>query len=246
MNTSTQNAGRKRTTLIVALVACLVLAVGAGVFAWFSAQDTKTNTFVAGDGITEPDKKPDPGKPEGGGDGGDENVDENDHYIIETEWVDNSPIVPNSFVPKNPNVGIGEKSKPAYVFVDVKNNLGADTYFVLGANWEPVANKAEKYSDATFDASINKDRCYTSGLFVYVGSDPSTTAALLTPSGNGKDVYTGEVFDRVYTNADFEKLAESKTIEVKAFLAAATDEGDQLNTKFDEIQNEAIKWAGRQ
>lgn len=245
MNTSTQNTGRKRTTLIVALVACLVLAVGAGVFSWFSAQDTKTNTFVAGDGITEPDKKPDPGKPEGGGDGGDENTGADDHYIIETEWVDRSPIVPNSFVPKNPNVGIGAQSKPAYIFVDVKNSLGEGSYFVLGTNWEPVADKAEKYAGATFDASISKDRCYTSGLFVYVGPDPSTTAALLTPKGNGKDVYTGEVFNRVYTNADFKKLEGDKTIEVKAFLAAATDEGDQLNTKFDEIQTEAIKWAGR-
>ena len=58
MDTS-QNTGKKRTTLIVALVACLVLAVGAGVFAWFSTQDTKTNTFVANEGVIRPPVKPD-------------------------------------------------------------------------------------------------------------------------------------------------------------------------------------------
>lgn len=81
MNTSTQNTGRKRTTLTVVLIACLVLAVGAGVFAWFSAQDSKTNTFVQGNGVTEPEKKPDPTNPE---QGGNENNSDLDKWLVET------------------------------------------------------------------------------------------------------------------------------------------------------------------
>ncbi|MFR2950315.1 MAG: SipW-dependent-type signal peptide-containing protein [Collinsella intestinalis] len=47
-----KQTGRKRTGLVVALALCCILAVG-GVYAWFSAQDSKTNTFVQGNGVTE-------------------------------------------------------------------------------------------------------------------------------------------------------------------------------------------------
>ena len=138
MNTSTQNTGRKRTTLTVVLIACLVLAVGAGVFAWFSAQDSKTNTFVQGDGVTEPQKKPDPNNPQQGGEEPNEALDK---WLIETNWKDNSAIAADSIVAKNPNVGIGKDSKDAYVFLEVENNLGDGSYFVLGDNWAPVGGQ---------------------------------------------------------------------------------------------------------
>lgn len=253
MDTSTQNTGRKKTTLVVALVACLVLAVGAGVFAWFSAQDAKTNTFVAGDGITEPEKKPDPDKSEGGGEGGDQDIDPGDHFITETEWKDNSAITPGAIVPKNPNVGIGKDSKDAYVFVEVENNLGTDAYFVLGSKWAPVTGKATAYEGSKgYDATIsedNKKRCYTGGLFVYVGdskaADESGMAMLKSDTSKLKDMYTGEAFNRVYTNANF-KLDTSKTIEVKAYLAAASADGEDMTS--DTVKNQIIAkakdWAG--
>ena len=242
MDTS-QNTGKKRTTLIVALAACLVLAVGAGVFAWFSAQDTKTNTFVQGDGITEPEKKPDPGKPEGGGESGKDPVDPTDHFIIETEWTDKSPIVPGGFVPKNPNVGINAASKPAYVFVDVDNGLGDGAYFVLGSKWKAV--EAVAYTGPEFDATLSEDdkkRCYKSGLFVYVGDQ--ATAQLLTPTGTpDTDIYTGEVFDYVYANKSFAELQGEKTIEVKSFMVAASSDTENMEQKLPEITEKAKAWA---
>lgn len=243
MNTSTQNTGRKRTTLTVVLIACLVLAVGAGVFAWFSAQDSKTNTFVQGNGVTEPEKKPDPTNPE---QGGNENNSDLDKWLVETNWKDNSSISADSIVAKNPNVGIGKDSKDAYVFLEVENNLGAGSYFVLGDNWAPVTGKVTKFDGATFPEG-KTDRCYTGGLFVYVGdsqgTDESAMAMLVHNAGN--DVYTGEAFDKIYTTKDYKFADSSNTIKVKAYLAAASAGGEDMDSQKvkDEIIAKAKNWA---
>ena len=242
MNTSTQNTGRKRTTLTVVLIACLVLAVGAGVFAWFSAQDSKTNTFVQGDGVTEPQKKPDPNNPQQGGEEPNEALDK---WLIETNWKDNSAIAADSIVAKNPNVGIGKDSKDAYVFLEVENNLGDGSYFVLGDNWAPVGGKVDKFNGATFPEG-KADRCYKGGLFVYVGdskgADESAMEMLVHNTGN--DVYTGEAFDKIYTTKDYAFAGSSNTIEVKAYLAAASaDEDMTTQTVKDEVIAKAKDWA---
>ena len=242
MNTSTQNTGRKRTTLTVVLIACLVLAVGAGVFAWFSAQDSKTNTFVQGTGVTEPEKKPDPNKPQQGGSDDNEALDK---WLIETNWKDNSAIAADSIVAKNPNVGIGKDSKDAYVFLEVENNLGDGSYFVLGDNWAPVEGKANKFNGATFPEG-KADRCYKGGLFVYVGdskgAEESAMAMLVHNASN--DVYTGEAFDKIYTTKDYTFAGSSNTIKVKAYLAAASaDEDMTTQTVKDEIIAKAKDWA---
>lgn len=243
MNTSTQNTGRKRTTLTVVLIACLVLAVGAGVFAWFSAQDSKTNTFVAGDGVTEPDKKPDPDNPEQGGTDPNEELDK---WLIETNWKDNSAITPDSIVPKNPNVGIGKDSKDAYVFLEVENNLGEGAYFVLGDNWAPVTGKATKFDGATFPEG-KADRCYTGGLFVYTGNGGTSEAdmkMLVHDSAKLNDMYTGEAFDKIYTTSSYTFADANSTIEVKAYLAAASAEGEDMTSQTvkDEIVVKAKAW----
>ena len=140
-----KQTGRKRTGLVVALALCCLLAVG-GVFAWFSTTTSKTNTFTQGGGITEPTEKPNPGptNPDGGGDGGTETI-KPEGNIIETEWVDETGITPESIVAKNPNIGIGKGSKNAYVFVEVENALDpANAYFVLGNKWAPVDELANK------------------------------------------------------------------------------------------------------
>lgn len=240
-----KQTGRKRTGLVVALALCCILAVG-GVFAWFSAQDSKTNTFVQGNGVTEPEKKPDPNKPQ---QGGNENNSDLDKWLIETNWKDNSAIAADSIVAKNPNVGIGKDSKDAYVFLEVENNLGTGSYFVLGDNWAPVTGKATKFSGATFPAD-KADRCYTGGLFVYVGDDGNVSGdateknmAMLTHNA-GNDVYTGEAFDKIYTTKDYKFVGSSNTINVKAYLAAASaDEDMTIQTVKDEIIAKAKDWA---
>lgn len=239
----TRSSNKRKTVLIAALAACLILAVGGGVLAWFSAQDSVTNTFVQGGGITEPETKPDPNDPEQGGGG---NVDSTDGYIIEDKWVDNSSILPDSIVPKNPNVGIGKDSTAAYVFVEVENKLGAGSYFILNKNWKPVSGKCTEYSAGGQGA-------YESGLFVYTGANAAGSAdsagdigamKLLGPaSGAVTDVYTGEVFSKIYTSHDF-KFSRGGTIKVKSFLAGASNDKEDLTsweTK-TEIYNKAIQW----
>lgn len=234
-----KQTGRKRTGLVVALALCCILAVG-GVYAWFSAQDSKTNTFVQGNGVTEPEKKPDPNKPQQGGKDPNEDLDK---WLIETNWKDSSAIAADSIVAKNPNVGIGKDSKDAYVFLEVENNLGDGSYFVLGDNWAPVKGKADKFNGATFPEG-KADRCYKGGLFVYVGdskgADESAMAMLSHNAGN--DVYTGEAFDKIYTTNDYNFT--SNTINVKAYLAAASaDEDMTTQTVKDEIIAKAKDWA---
>ncbi len=241
-----KQSNRRKTGLVAALLLCCVLAVGAGVMAWFSVTTSKTNNFVEGKGITEPDKKPDPDNPEQGG--GDDN-EQADAWLIETNWKDDSAITAGSIVPKNPNVGIGKRSQDAYVFVEVENNLGENAYFAIGDNWAPVTGKADEYvgqADATLTGK--KGRLYTGGLFVYVGPDgnQSGTAteadmAMLQHDADGlKDKYTDELFDKVYANNDF-VLTESKTIEVKAYLVAASANGEKIDT--DEVITKAKDWA---
>ena len=54
---------KKRTGLVIALVACLALVGVAGVMAWYSSTSEIKNNFVDG-GITEPGTDPtDPNKP---------------------------------------------------------------------------------------------------------------------------------------------------------------------------------------
>lgn len=247
-----KQTGRKRTGLVVALAFCCLLAAG-GVYAWFSATTSKTNTFTQGGGITEPTEKPNPGptNPDGGGDGDTNNkFDKPEGNIIETEWVEKTGITPDSIVAKNPNIGIGKKSKSAYVFVEVENALDpANAYFVLGDKWAPVDGLVTQYGldkDATIPTQKH-DRCYTGGLFVYVGTNTSGTIANDMAMLTGKtdvSVYTGEVFNKVYTNKDFKFGGSNNTITVKAYLAAASTTEDMGTAEVKgEVLAKAKAWA---
>ena len=241
-----KQTGRKRTGLVVALALCCLLAVG-GVFAWFSAQDSKNNTFVQGNNVTEPDKKPDPTDPETGQDPSTgQNNDRLDKWLVETNWKPNSAITADSVIPKNPNVGIGKDSKDAYVFLEVENNLGAGAYFVLGDNWAPVTGETTKFEGATFPEG-KADRCYTGGLFVYTGKVGTSEAdmKMLVHDPDGlKDKYTGEAFDKIYTTKGYKFAEPNSTIKVKAYLAAASAEGEDMTSKAvkDEIVAKAKNW----
>jgi len=240
-----KQTGRKRTGLVVALAFCCLLAVG-GVFAWFSTTTSKTNTFTQGGGITEPTEKPKPNpNPDGSGDGGTVTI-KPDGNIVETEWVDKTGIAPDSIVAKNPNIGIGKKSKNAYVFVEVENALDpANAYFVLGDKWAPVDDLATQYGldkDATIPTQKH-GRCYTGGLFVYVDANKSGVIAEDMAMLAGKQdvsVYTGEVFDKIYTNKNFTPLGkdEQKTITVKAYLAGASNTSEDMSTA--EVKGEVL------
>ncbi len=241
-----KQTGRKRTGLVVALALCCFLAVG-GVFAWFSTTTSKTNTFTQGGGITEPTEKPKPGptNPDGGGDGDiDKPIGKPEGNIIETEWVDETGITPDSIVAKNPNIGIGQGSKSAYVFVEVENVLDpANAYFVLGDKWAPVDKLANKYAGDKDVTIAAPDRTYTGGLFVYVGDNKTGVniddMAMLTGKTN-VSVYTGEVFDKIYTNKNFTPLGkdEQKTITVKAYLAGASNKSEDMSTA--EVKGEVL------
>lgn len=241
MDTS-QNTGKKRTTLIVALAACLVLAVGAGVFAWFSAQDTETNTFVSGNGITDPEVKPDPDTPTDPGT--EEIVPGTEGNIIETEWNENSPLAPGSITPKNPNMGIGKDSMPAYVFAMVENTLPADAYFVLGKGWKPVEGFFTEYTTEKHPSITDPNaKLYKSGLFMYVGetNDWAMLAPTVDPAGN-KANYTGELFDKIYTSSTFDKdqvTGDKNTIKVSAYFAAASGDGEYTDENKNQLKQES-------
>lgn len=219
--------------------------------AWFSAQDSKTNTFVQGGGIEEPTEKPKPDpNPDGSGDGDlNDKIEPPEGHIIETEWVNESGISAGSIVPKNPNVGIGMGSKDAYVFVEVENGVdSANAYFVLGDKWAPVDGKVTAYGldkDVTIP-SEKHGRCYTEGLFVYVGTAGSTNESGMTMLTAKQDisVYTGEVFDKVYANSNL-NIAGNKTITVKAYLAGASSDSEDMSSTEtrDEIVKKAKAWS---
>ncbi|MFR2950314.1 MAG: hypothetical protein ACLTKG_02475 [Collinsella intestinalis] len=142
---------------------------------------------------------------------------------------------------KNPNVGIGKDSKDAYVFLEVENNLGTGSYFVLGDNWAPVTDKATKFNGATFPAD-KTDRCYTGGLFVYVGDSRLTRGPWRCSST--MPAMTCIRARRSTRSTPRTTVRRYNTINVKAYLAAASaDEDMTTDTVKDEIVAKAKDWA---
>lgn len=227
---------KKRTGLVIALVACLALVGVAGVMAWYSSTSEIMNNFVDG-GITEPGTDPNkPLKPDVTPD-----PEHNGHQgqvngnIVENQWIANSKVTPGSSIPKNPNVGIGKNSDSCYVFVNVKNNFTSGAHFTLNNGWKAV--QATQYKDQANE--------YTGGLFVYVGNGtPVNTgdAAILTPNPTA-DSWTGEVFSKVKFDADA-VLGDSKSIKVSAYLVAASNKTEQISIA--EITDAAKAWANKQ
>lgn len=230
---------KKRTGLVIALVACLALVGVVGVMAWYSSTSEITNNFVDG-GITEPGTDPtDPNKPlkpevnpdpEHNGHKGQVNGN-----IVENQWIANSKVTPGSSIPKNPNVGIGKNSDNCYVFVNVKNNFTSGAHFTLNDGWKAV--QATQYKGQANE--------YTGGLFVYVGKDVAVNtgdAAILTVNPTA-DSWTGEVFSKVKFDTDA-VLGDSKSIKVSAYLVAASNKTEQISIA--EITDAAKAWANKQ
>lgn len=230
---------KKRTGLVIALVACLALVGVAGVMAWYSSTSEITNNFVDG-GITEPGTDPtNPNKPLN------PNVDPDSEHnghkgqvdgnIVENLWIEKSKVTPGSSIPKNPNVGIGKNSDSCYVFVNVKNNFTSGAHFTLNNGWKAV--EATQYKGQAKE--------YTGGLFVYVGKDVpvNTGNAAILEANPAADSWTGEVFSKVKFDANAE-LGANKTIKVSAYLVAASNKTEQIDVA--EITDAAKAWANKQ
>ena len=230
---------KKRTGLVIALVACLALVGVAGVMAWYSSTSEIKNNFVDG-GITEPGTDPtDPNKPlkpevtpdpEHHGHQGQVNGN-----IVENQWIANSKVTPGSSIPKNPNVGIGKNSDSCYVFVNVRNNFTSGAHFTLKDGWKEVGATPYK-------GQANE---YMDGLFVYVGKGVAvnTGDAAILEANPAADSWTGEVFDKVKFDADAD-LGANKTIKVSAYLVAASNKTEKINIA--EITEAAKAWAQKQ
>ena len=218
-----ENKKKKRYGIIAALL-LLVLAAGVGTYAWLSATDSKTNEFTVGS-IGKPDVKPDPGRPnKPGTDPTDPSV---DGYLFETKWTNNSKMIPDTDINKNPNVGIGKDSDKSYVFIYVKNAIVKDgegalaktPYFSLNNGWKPVADDQVKTNGT--------DGQYVSGLFMYT-ADGTSTPAELTPA-DGKAAYTGELFSTVHIPAAMNNtdVVTNPAMTVSCYIFGADQGGAQ-------------------
>ncbi len=229
---------RKRRVVMVALAACLVVAGIGGTLAWFSAQSQLTNTFKVGK-ITDPTTKPEnPDTPIGPDDPDNPKLDGN---LYEPNWVPGSKIGPGAQVAKDPYVGIGGDSEPAYVYVYVKNKFGDGNkpYFEINAHWAAVS--------ATETATGSGK--YTDGLFIYgdYTNDMSVPTALTpAPGQNAKDVWTVlPLFSHVSTSKDFTATSGADdvagNIEVYAYVAATSNDAEKK--QIADLDKAAKAWA---
>ena len=197
-----EKTNNKKRYGIIAVVLVALLAAGVGTWAWLQATDSKTNEFTVGS-IGKPEVKPDPDQPnKPGTDSTDPSV---DGYLFETKWTDNSKMIPDTDINKNPNVGIGKDSDKSYVFIYVKNAIVKDgegalaktPYFNLNNGWKPVAD-----DQVTTNGT---DGQYVSGLFMYTAGGTGAPAVLAptakTETTDAKAAYTGELFSTVHIPA---------------------------------------------
>ncbi len=225
-----ENKKKKRYGIVAALL-LLVLAAGVGTYAWLSATDQVKNEFTVGN-IDKPEVKPDPDNPDKPGDKPtDPSV---DGYLFETNWTNNSKMIPDTDIKKNPNVGIGKDSDSSYVFIYVKNAivktdaedaLAKTPYFTLDNGWKPVAD-----DQVTTNGTPNQ---YVSGLFMYTagGSVPAKLApAPKTETTEAKAAYTGEMFKTVHIPAamNSKDVVTDPAMTVSCYIFGA-DQGDAAN-----------------
>lgn len=193
-----------RTLLSLCLAVVLVLTAVLGTIAYMTASDSVTNTFTVGS-FAKPEPT-DPAHPE-----------KLKEYIEESNWVDNSKLVPGSSIPKDPKVGIGTGSEEAWVYVYIKNNLvtasGNEVTFKLNGGWEAV-----DATEVTPGSGV-----YTGGLFKF-----STTLNAVST-----DAWTSTIFDNVQvaSTATVEGFnATAKTMVVNAYIHQANDNGTPIDT----------------
>lgn len=230
----------KKSILLLILALALAVAAIAGTVAWLTATDTETNTFTIGaidepkDGPTEPTKPDVPNVP----DEPDTYDPSTDGYIFEPYWKDEQEIAPGGDYAKDPYVGVGAGSEPAYIFVEVENSFKNDrVYFKLNEGWSAVDGQCES-------VTIDEVTYYTSGIFTYDqtigGSDetvwtstPVFSYVSVSDDATYEDLAGGDAYD--------EEGAKTNTIVINAFIHQAVD-GNSAEIKKDVAQAAAISY----
>lgn len=161
MSSRTRRNTKKKSWGIAALVACLLLVAIGGTIAWLTAKSELTNKFTVG--------KINPVDPEKPGPGG-EDIDPDDPKLdtklngnlYEPNWKDGDKLMPGLATTKDPYVGVGAGSEPAYVYVYVTNTMANNNniYFQINDGWSPVDGQT---------TTTGTDGEYISGLFYYNG-----------------------------------------------------------------------------
>ena len=229
----------KKKSLVVLLLACLlVFATVLGTVAWLTATDVKVNTFTVGD-IDQPEVGPtDPDNPDLDDPVNPYDPDEDDN-IYEPGWPDDvtPELVPGNVITKDPYVGIGAGSEPAYAYLYVDNAFGDLVYFEINEGWEAVDSKhtALVMSGKTY---------YIGGLFKYT--------EVLNPDADGdgsaEEAWSttplfSEVIVAEEATHDTLNAATDKTITLKAYLHQAFDgEGNSLEATADAAAK-AFDWS---
>lgn len=251
---------KRRSIIVAALVLCLAAVTGLGTLAWLTAQDKVSNVFTTGN-FPDPGNKPKPDDPDS-----DDDEDKNESnttsvggYLFETNWdVNNNKLVAGVSVAKNPNVGIGAKGDDAYVFLYVQNNTlqtGKDVaanapYFEIEKQWKAVDSCADSSTALNEAGTGYVEGKYVGGLFMYVWNDEKNQATegpaiLVSSETEGKDTYTGELFESVTMpfHADFKDYASTPQINVFAFIygADATAKPNEDGSA-EAAKNAAIDW----
>lgn len=238
-----EKTNNKKRYGVLAVVLVALLAAGVGTWAWLSATDSKTNEFTVGN-IDKPEVKPDPDQPnKPGTNPTDPSV---DGYLFETKWNNNSKMIPDTDINKNPNVGIGKDSDSSYVFIyvknaivktDAENALAKTPYFTLNSNWKPVAADQVKTNG-------NIDQ-YVSGLFMYTAGGTGVPVQL-SPT-DGKAAYTGELFSAVHIPAAMNNtdVVTDPAMTVSCYIFGADQQGDAADAAANAVE-QAKAWAATQ
>lgn len=218
----------KKSILLLILALALAVAAIAGTVAWLTATDSETNTFTIGaidepkEGPDEPEKPTAPNTP----DDPDEYDPQEDGYIFEPYWKDEQEIAPGGDYAKDPYVGVGAGSEPAYIFVQVENSFENDSvYFKLNDGWTAVAEQSKSIT-------IGEDTYYVSGIFAYddaIGGE--TEAWTSTPVFSYVTVSDDATYEDLAGTEYAEGDADTTTIVINAFIHQAVDGNNQTIEK---------------
>ena len=175
---------KKKSLLALALVCLLMCTTLLGTMAWLSAKSELINTFTVGDirpidcgtelepgngpiDINNPNfeegelieiPKDDPSTPENESE---KNLNGN---LMEPSWVADSKLVPGNVIAKDPYVGIGADSEPAYAYIYVTNTMPAikSVYFEITDEWTYIDWTGSPVKDESGNVIG-----YADGLFRY-------------------------------------------------------------------------------
>lgn len=200
----------KKSIVSLLLVCLLLVGAVAGTLAWLTAEDSLTNQFVVGN-VEEPTTPPeDPAIPDDPADPWDP---EQDGYLWEPSWVNNSKVTPGATIDKDPYVGLGAGSEASYAYINIANGFGANVYFTLEEGWSAL--------DDAQSVEINEVTYYYAGTFKYDNAlEPTAEADAWVAKPLFYDVV---VADDV--TADELAAVTNKTIVVSSYLHQADCDG---------------------